>query len=476
MKNFFFLVPIAILLVIQIPHLSLPYFWDEAWSYIPAIRKMAETGPSMLPGVIPIDYCKGHPQFFFFLSSIWMDLSPDSILFMRILPLLISIGVLLVTFFELRKFAGIETANIAILLIGVQSTFLAQSIFILPEMLLTLLLIVSLFAFLNRRYLIFAISSSLMVLTKETAIVFTLTFGLYYLISILSKRGKDTFYLGHFILLIVPEVIYGMFLLLHYLKFGVFFYADHLSLINLSSTSILEKIGRVMVMVFSQYGRMLLSLLILITLGLLIILKKKIQNRNILILCGLSIVIFMIFTSINSYSPRYTLGIIIMLVIVFSVIFSQLPVHPYLRTGVVAIIASICLYYSLTHKRSIDTDLGYVEVIRVHQEMVRYCEDNNLYDEPISASFNMYYNLHNNELGYITSNREFTHIMDWGKYNDAKYLIFESTFNDSDSIIQLAKIKYRLVRTFTNKHAWGYIYENTNYQESTAIKNNRKVF
>ena len=45
--------------------LFLPYFWDEAWVYMPAIRTMAEKGPSILPGSIEADLYTGHPLFFY---------------------------------------------------------------------------------------------------------------------------------------------------------------------------------------------------------------------------------------------------------------------------------------------------------------------------------------------------------------------------------------------------------------------------
>lgn len=184
LKNLFFIIPVVILLIIQIPNLGLPYFWDEAWSYFPAIKKMAEVGPSLMPGVLPIDYCKGHPQLFFFITSAWMKIFPDNIIMMRILPLLFSIALLVAIYVGLLKLANWETAIIASLLLSVQSMFLAQSIFLLPEMLLTLLFVLSFFFFLQKKFTAYAITSSLMVMTKETAIIFPIVFSLFYLFSL----------------------------------------------------------------------------------------------------------------------------------------------------------------------------------------------------------------------------------------------------------------------------------------------------
>ena len=54
LKDLSLIIPIGLLLIIQIPNLSLPYFWDEAWSYFPAIYKMYEIGPGLLPGDLPL--------------------------------------------------------------------------------------------------------------------------------------------------------------------------------------------------------------------------------------------------------------------------------------------------------------------------------------------------------------------------------------------------------------------------------------
>jgi hypothetical protein len=464
LKNYFFLIPIAILLIIQIQNLSLPYFWDEAWSYMTAIKKMADAGPSMLPGILSIEDCKGHPQFFYFVSALWMNLHPGSILFMRILPLLISIGVLLVSYFELKKYANLATANIATILIATQSTFLAQSILVLPEILLCLLLLISLFSFLKKKYIGYAIASSLMVLTKETAIVFAFLFGLFYIISVLKEKERKEFRIKHLILLILPGIVYGMFLILHFNKFGVFFFSEHLDFIDLHFSTIFGKIGKAFVMAFSHYGRMAVLIVLILSLIILVASKKTIEYHNAFILIILCILSALLFLSINFYSPRYTLSLTVLFIIAFSIIFNQLTIHSYFKASIVAIIVLICLFYSLTYKRSIDSDMGYVEVIKVHQQMVNYCEANNLYHEPIAATFNIIFNLKNKDFGYLKGTKNFTNLMGLSQCDNAKYVIFESTIHQSDPVIEYAKSKMRLVKSFSMDHAWGYIYENTEYK------------
>ena len=61
-----------IFIIFKLPHLSLPYYSDEAWSYIPAIHMMETNGLSMLPDALPPDVSRGHPLLFYFLGALWM--------------------------------------------------------------------------------------------------------------------------------------------------------------------------------------------------------------------------------------------------------------------------------------------------------------------------------------------------------------------------------------------------------------------
>jgi hypothetical protein len=102
----------------------------------------------LLPGSIDIGNSRGHPLLFYFIMSSWIKLTPDIIWLKRIVPLLISVLVLL-SFHRLvaRHVNLIVVANLATPLLSVQSLFVAQASLVLPEMLLTLFLILSLHSF-----------------------------------------------------------------------------------------------------------------------------------------------------------------------------------------------------------------------------------------------------------------------------------------------------------------------------------------
>jgi hypothetical protein len=471
LKNYLSLVPVVVMLVIQIPHLSIPYFWDEAWSYMVAIKKMTEIGPSLWPGAVPIDYCKGHPQLFYFISSLWMNLFPDSILYMRILALLISVGLLWAVFFGLKWLTNLETAIGGVLLLGVQSTFLAQSILVLPEMMLSLWLVIGFFSFIRNEYKIYAITGSLMILTKETSLIFAVIFVLCYFLNIIRKDNKSRFSFKNFLLVFFPILVYSCFLIMHKARFGVFFYSEHIGYINYNVGIVSQKIGSAFTTAFTHYGRLVVLLATLGTLIFLIMQRVKIKNHSTLMCLSLLIPAYLLFLGINFYSPRYTLSLTVLLIIGFSILFDQLRISSIFKSSFVLIVACVCLFYSLNSKRNIDIDLGYIEVVEVNQEMVKYCEENNFYNDPIAASFNMNYCLKDKMTGYLTGKKTFKQVTGLDQFRKAKYFIYETT-SDKDPAIELVKSQFKLVKAFTNKHAWGYIYENPTFE----IPNSKEYF
>jgi len=461
-KHFALLVPIGILLVVQVPNLSLPYFWDEAWSYMTGINKMAEVGPSLLPGALPIDYCKGHPQFFFFLASLWMKLSGGSVAAMRLLPLLFSIGLLVAVYVGLYKIANWQSALFASALISVESMFLAQSIFLLPEMLLALLLVLSFFFFISKKYLLYALSASVMVLTKETAIVFALVFGLFYLFPLVNKNERRAFKGLDLICMLLPGLVYATFLLLHYKAFSILFYGDHVGYIKFDWPVISGKIKSALSSLFVRNGNSMVSLLFVAALiGLLF--SKKI-NRKPVILAVCLIMAFLAFSVLNFYTLRYGLVALIIFIVALSFILGQLAIKPVLKYVVVTLVLGLCFYKSMTQKSNSDVDLGYVNTIKVHQKLVEYCEQKGWQDKTFAVSYNMIFNMRDRKLAYVTGQNDFSAISDWKSYKEAQYFIFESTFENNE-IVQEVKAQYTPVVTFTDHHAWGYIYQNPSYIE-----------
>ena len=461
-RHYLCLIPVGILLVVMIPNLSLPLFYDEAWSYFPAIRKMAQVGPSLFPGNLSIDDCKGHPQFFFFISSLWLKLWSTNIVLLRILPLLISIGLLITIFYGLQKIASHEAAFIGSLLVSVQSMFLAQSIMLLPEILMTFLFVLSFVFFFRKQYQWYAITSSLMVLTKETAIIFPLMFGLFYLFALIPNKNRKEFRISTLLQLMAPGLIYAGFLLLHYMAYRVVLYSDHLGYISFDWPVIHDKIDRAYSFIFIRYGRQAISLTAIA--ALIIYIFQRQINWRFLMIAALSFLSFMAFSMFNFYTQRYGLVAMVIFILLFAFVLGQLHLNALIKYGIALILAAFCLYNTLNIKENSDVDLGYVETIRVYEDIVHYCEEQKMQNEPFAVTFNMIFALNDKDLGYVTGPKEFSKIMDWKHIDEARYFIFESTASDPIPQITKATEHFKLVKSFQNKHAWGHIYENPDFK------------
>lgn len=469
-SHYLCLIPIGIVLMVMIPNLSLPLFYDEAWSYFPAIRKMAQVGPSLFPGNLSIDDCKGHPQFFFLISSLWLKLWSTNIVLLRLLPLLISISLLITIFYGLQKIANREAAFIGSLLVSVQSMFLAQSIMLLPEILMTFLFVLSFIFFFRKQYLWYAIASSLMVLTKETAIIFPLMFGLFYLFSLIPNKNRKEFRFTTLLLLMLSGLIYAGFLLLHYKEYGVALYGDHLGYISFDWQVIHDKIDRAYSFIFVRYGRRAIALTGIAAL-IVYIIQRKI-NWRFLLLTVLSFLSFMAFSMFNFYTQRYGLVAMVIFILLFAFLLGQLQLNVLAKYAISLILATFCLYNTLTIKENSDVDLGYVETIRVYEDMVHYCEEQKMQNEPFAVTFNMIFALNDKDLGYVKGNKEFGEIMDWKHIDEARYFIFESTASDPIPQISQAIEHFKLIKSFQNKHAWGHIYENPDYKNPELPQTN----
>lgn len=458
-ENYIFILPLLFVVIVKVPHLSIPYFWDEAWSYFPAVFKMYETGPGMLPGALSLWDAKGHPLFFFFLSSSWMRLVGTSVFWVHVLPLLISLGTLVASYVLVKKHVNKWAANIVVSLLSVQSLFLAQATMLLPEMLITLFLVLSIDFYLRKNYWAFILVATLMVLTKETSIIFVGGFLLFHLFTYLRPGKESRNYIIQSFMLLIPILFYGLFLVLHKIEFGSFFFEDHMGYIDISTSGVSKKLQIAGGMIFTRYGRNAILVSALIATAFILFKKKKIQNAKMLGLLLLLSLVFLVFSALNFYTQRYMLSLMTLFVIISGVVLQQAKLNKELiNWAVVIAIVAVPAFYSFTKKTNSDSDLGYVETVKTHQKMVKYCEEQGWKDTPIAASFNLIFALRNPHLGYVSTKEGFSKVSNIDKFREATVFLNESTFYDHRPQLDSIKNENKLVESFNIKHAWGKIY------------------
>lgn len=453
----FLLLSVVITLAVKIPHLGLPYFFDETSSYIPAIQEMAKAGPNMLPGTIPLYFSKGHPLFFYLLASLWMKLiAGDSLILMRLFPLIISLIALYVFHRFAKRHTNILLANIVVVLLSLQPLFLAQASLVLPEILLFILFMLCFDSYLARSYGLYALFGSLMMLTKETGAVFIMVFGLVYLVENYPTWNTKGFW-RNLLLLSVPVLVYLAFLILHYLEFGVFFFAEHLDYVTIDGAKVLYKFSSATSTLFLAHGRNVVFFAAIVVLIILLFRKKSIVYQRFLLITGAIIVPFLIFAILNFFTYRYVFPVMGIVLLASLAIIQQLQIK-YQAVNIICIasLLSVSAYYSATKRGQGDADLGYTQFVVVHQQIVSYCEEQGWYDKEFGAGSNIVMDMSNPWAHYLSTGNTFQ-IQHLPGLENRDLIIYDSTCYPYD-MPEIEKNKLTLIKRFEYKNHWGEIY------------------
>ncbi len=412
----------------------------------------------MLPGTIPLIYSKGHPLFFYFLSSLWITwIAGSSTILVRLFPLLIAIASLFIFHRFAKRHTNTPLANISVLILSLQPMFLAQASLILPEILLFALFTLCFDSYLSGNYRQYALWGSLMMLTKETGAVFILVFGLSFLIENRQAWKSKKFFIN-LLFLGIPALTYSVFLFLHYLKFDVFFFSEHLDLISTDSSTVLYKLKSASSVLFTRNAH---NLLVLPALGGVIYLlfkKKKLHNLRLLAISLAILLAFLTFTILNFYTYRYIFPVIGILLLSSLVIINQISrQHSWIMIGYAGVVLAVTAWYAATKRGQSDADLGYVQFLKVHKQMVEYCEQQNWYDKEFGAGYNMVMGMRDQFSCYLNTTKNFK-MHHLPGIQDRDFIIYDSTCWPFE-IREEDKSKLKLIKHFQYKKHWGEIYQ-----------------
>ncbi len=453
---------IVILIILKIPHLNLPFFWDEAWSYAPAVEKMYQAGPGLLPGKISDWYTRGHPLLFYFLSSLWIKIFGTSLIAVHSFPLLLSV-LLLINIFYLGKIIYNETLGlISVLLFFVQSIFIAQSAMLLPEILMALLSVLTIIGYLTKKPMIEIIFGSLLVLTKETGIVLILCILLHRLILYFLIERKNIHFFKfakQLILSSIPVLIIIIFFIIQKIKMGYFFYPEHLGMLTLNVPMVINKFISIFNYMAIRQNRNIITFITLLGILYLFLRKKYLElDWKPIGFILLFILFYILFSAVNFFTIRYTLSIIpLYLIICDYVILSVVKKFKIVSLVIFIFIILFPFIYTYKTRNSSDNTLGYINNIIVHKQVVEFCEKENWYNTRISTHFLMTFNLKNPFLGYLSADKSFQQVNTTIDENSEVIIISNIELNEKLKAIRSSD-KYILINRFEEDNAWSEIY------------------
>lgn len=447
------IISLIIFVILKWNDIKLPYFWDEAWSYGPAIYHMYEKGPSLLPGVISDWDSRGHPLLFYFLSALWLKIFGYSIINAHFFALFNSITLLLSLYFIVGRYFDFKIAYASILILMCQDIFFVQSIMLMPEVLLALFALLVFFSYFENKIFWFNLFATCSIFTKETGISILLTVFLYDIFKNRNNNLKNII-IRQLKLFALPAILITIFFLIQKLKYGWFFYPDHIGKMTNHFNEILNRFTGYSLFLFLRHGRNIMSIIILTFIIILFFKKKSANNENSFFQFSfLFILIYLLLLSINFPTLRYLFYIFPFFVVLFILAVDYFSFKKeWLFWSTVIIFVSTSGYYTYSNKEISDVSPGYRDMVEIHKDVVKYAEKANLYDENIATHFLMQFNLTHPEIGYLSSNKKFTSVSTTID-STTKYVIISNIEQDFANSL-LAQIDSLTIKTFNKNHAW----------------------
>lgn len=438
--------------ILRLDSISIAYYWDEAWVYGPAVQEMANNGPSMLPGAIQEDLSRGHPMFFHFASGLFLFLFGNTVTNSHVFALLISLGTLFTAFKISKEFMSNLYAVLVAISLASFPLFIGQSVLVYPEMMLTLLALLTFYFYLKQQHLYFFIVASLLLLTKETGLLFLFSLALWNIVkSIFIDKEKifSAAFIKNQLPFIYPLLPLTAFFIIQKIKFGYVFYPEHIGLIevNLKSFEYMtravfrslfeydfrywiyisfglifllfyKKINlkyRVIIFLlyFCQYKILFgywptnyfIAILTFIVFNILIFsvylltVKRNFKIQDEMILAPfIFILIYILFSAINFFTDRYTLVCLPFCMLMCFGLIAQLKHYKPIGIAFCAIILGFNFYFLATTESNGESTPYYKNVVLVQQKMVNYLESSYTKEDKIYCDF-VHSNALNNRSG-----------------------------------------------------------------------------
>lgn len=226
----------AVVFLLHVPLLRLPYFWDEAGYYIPAARDLLFTA-SIIPHSTP---SSGHPPLVMAYLAAWWKLAGFTPLVTRSAMVLVSAFALVGVFRIARRVSNLEVAVASTMCTGLYPVFFAQSTMAHVDLAAAGLSLWGLDCYLGRRIWPSALWFSLAVLAKETAILTPLALlGWEVVCPHVTRRLRESVCDPEprwRTPLLVPFVILGLWYVYHFWRTGYVFGNPEFFRYNVQST------------------------------------------------------------------------------------------------------------------------------------------------------------------------------------------------------------------------------------------------
>jgi 4-amino-4-deoxy-L-arabinose transferase-like glycosyltransferase len=406
--------------IYQIPMMQLPAYWDEAFPYSYAVRHMYDRGPTLIPTEegMPEFLFTGHPPLFYFLEAVWMRIFGDGVFMQRTLPVLLSLGSIVLLFNVGRRHFSLHVGLIAAILFATRTVFLAQASRVLPETMVLFFMLVALEFWLSRRFWLFLLPATAMLLTKEPALTFFPLLCLWGLLrewkdglSIRSAKWWRV-QIRSAVFTCLPVAIAATFFFLQYYHKGWFFFPRHMNM-SLTPDEVWVRMNSRFDELFNRFWGYILPIVAGVCVLFIVLLRNWPKRETLIALLMMALFVFgnIWFSSQNFYATaRYILFVTPMIVLMGAVLLTHAyPKHQWLALLLATLISGGQLAGNYLDQDMGDSSRGYVDRIKVMQQFVGWMKEHKVYDRHVCARFLTGYSLKGIAPGYVTPNITLKH-------------------------------------------------------------------
>ena len=512
------LLVITLFILFKIHNLFYPYYWDESWPYASAVSYMFHHGISLVPGAVDPNLSRGHPLLFHAAAALWGKIFGMSHVSMHSFALTISMLFLIAIYETSSRLFNKRVAIMSLLLVATQVLFIIQSTFLLLEMLVALLALLSLYHYIKGNHLQTGIYLSMLFLTKESGLIMGFVLGVDALISLrkITITTKKE-HLRRLLSIGVPCILMVTFFLLQkringwyilplykqladrsWSNFWEVFSKEATSCMFISDYRSLIFITAIAVTIYSAIAKKMYGLLTILIPTVLIYfmtgdqgpthsrdsllhftalilslasfsyyisrpsLFKSAGQRKFILLTLAFITCFSIFSSMNFFTYRYLLAIIIPGLMLVAIITDKMTAltQPALYYVMLIVMMGINTYAYIYDDGNGDTDRSAFANMELQQCAVDYLEQHGLYNASIGAgSYLNRVHLTDPATGFLHGSQTFTNVNWEIDYRD--YIIVDNIEADYryDHIKQLQD--YQLVLRAQKGMGWIEIYART---------------
>lgn len=170
------------------------------------------------------------------------------------------------------------------------------------------------------------------------------------------------------------------------------------------------------------------------------------------------------FSIINTLSNRYILCLYPVYIILCTYfILNAFSEYKPIALTILILVVFVKLYYTYTERMDGDCNLGYIDCVLVHKNVVSYCEQNKWQDKNIYTHFLLQQDLSNPNIGYLSDkNNVFKHVST-NDFKNSDYCIFSSMEHNPEYDKLIKQYNLKLLKRFESRNCYSEIYEKINF-------------